>query len=110
MKMCGLVHSIFVTLPLSLMGFDASYSAAKEWCARAGISAASTLAVNESKAARKAVLTPHPRYVLALNRLIALIPIFSAPTAARRYVLRTARFRDRSRRSTRHRRRSADAA
>src|SRR5215470_960671 len=48
MKMCGFVHSTFVTLPVSVIGFDASYSAANEWCARAGSAAAS--AVRESRA------------------------------------------------------------
>src|ERR1700683_3902158 len=32
----GLIHSISVTVPVSLMGFCGSNSAAKEWCAHAG--------------------------------------------------------------------------
>jgi hypothetical protein len=29
--MCGFVHSTFVTLPVSVIGFAASYWAANEW-------------------------------------------------------------------------------
>src|ERR1700674_3348102 len=35
--MWGLVHSTFVTTPVTVMGLLASYSAPKEWCAQTGI-------------------------------------------------------------------------
>src|SRR5262249_52666983 len=33
---CGLTQSILISLPLTVTGLDASYSAANEWCARIG--------------------------------------------------------------------------
>src|SRR6185503_16292467 len=36
MKLWGLVHSIFVTTPLTVTGWFESYSAPNEWCAKAG--------------------------------------------------------------------------
>jgi hypothetical protein len=46
--MCGLVHSILVTLPVNVIGFDASYCAGNEWCARASGALVSTLATSDS--------------------------------------------------------------
>src|SRR6185295_17887124 len=38
-RACGLIHSTFVTGPVSVTGFSRSYSAAKEWWARTGTAA-----------------------------------------------------------------------
>jgi hypothetical protein len=38
---CGLIHSMVVTVPVNFTAFDASYSAAKEWCATTGTAASS---------------------------------------------------------------------
>ena len=62
-KMCGLVHSTFVTLPVNVIGFDTSYCTGNEWCAYAGSAAASTLAVSESKAVLKVVFMRRPGFV-----------------------------------------------
>src|SRR6516162_122482 len=37
MKLCGLVHSILVTTPVTVTGLFASYSAPNEWWARSGV-------------------------------------------------------------------------
>ena len=34
--MCGFVHSIFVSTPVSVIGWSTSYSAPNEWCAAVG--------------------------------------------------------------------------
>jgi hypothetical protein len=49
----GLVHSIFVTVPVRVTGLFESYSAPKEWCATSGIAAS-----NIPKAIRAAVICP----------------------------------------------------
>jgi hypothetical protein len=42
----GLVHSLFVTTPVSVMGLLESYSSPKEWCAASGVASKVVAASN----------------------------------------------------------------
>src|SRR5262245_2769463 len=64
----GLIHSIFVTVPLSLIGLLASNSAENAWCARAGTTANSIPNAAATRPSFIRIAPPLPLYLSVSSR------------------------------------------
>src|SRR5262249_25838810 len=77
---CGLVHSIFVTVPVKWTGFFASNSAANAWCARSGAAVAARHAPT--------IITITVSFVDIVSASCALLPVPFKQPLAWRYLAR----------------------